>query len=107
MDIDLNAETKLKAQNEYEKLREALSLQNVFEAQTQIQSNFKMKIQLDSSQLVLPIFDPGLENQKSQLSELAEAWVFNTGNLVITNENQATAVKNKQQSEEGYSPFHL
>jgi hypothetical protein len=44
MDIDLNAETKLKAQDECEKLREALSLQNVFEAQNQIQSNLKMKI---------------------------------------------------------------
>jgi hypothetical protein len=31
MNISLNAETQLKAQDEYEKLREALSIQNVFE----------------------------------------------------------------------------
>jgi hypothetical protein len=32
MDVEIGTETKLKAQDEYEKLREALSLQNVFEA---------------------------------------------------------------------------
>ena len=34
MDIEIGAKTKLMAQDEYEKLREALSLQNMFEAQS-------------------------------------------------------------------------
>jgi len=36
MDIEIDSKTKLMAQEEYEKLREALSLQNMFEAQSQI-----------------------------------------------------------------------
>ena len=55
MDIALDAKTKLKAQDEYEKLRDALSLQNMFEAQSQIQSNTKFRIECGGSSIILPI----------------------------------------------------
>jgi len=55
MDEEVNDEVKLRALEEYEKLREAISLQNVFEGHNQIQSNFKLKIELDSSKILFPI----------------------------------------------------
>jgi len=42
-------EVKLRALEEYEKIREAITLQNVFENHNQIQSNFKLKVECDSS----------------------------------------------------------
>ena len=53
MEDSINAETKLKAIEEFERIKEKLSLEQM--VHDQIQSNFKMVIEIDSSQLIIPI----------------------------------------------------
>lgn len=83
---DLNEKTKLMAQEEFEKIKKALTIEKMLDNQGQIQSNLKMKIQLDSSQILLPIFDPGQETQNFDVAKIRDAWIFNTGNLQIKNQ---------------------
>lgn len=91
-------EVKLRALEEYEKLREAITLQNVFENHNQITSRFKLRVELDSSQILLPIHAhrEGKAASKSsrprsrKRDEVEEAWIINTGNMLITNEKSGS-----------------
>ena len=83
---------KLRALEEYEKWREAVSLQNVFENHNMISSNFKLRVELDSSKIILPINHQG------------EGWIINTGNMVICN-NRGHKLLLK--CDEGYNPINV
>ena len=111
MNEDINDETKMLALEEYEKLREAMTLQNVFEGHNQIQSNFKLKIEVDSSKILLPLCRESPVSSRLMNIQFNEAWVFNTGNLVITNDKEvekSQKVKKKHlHCDEGYTPTNL
>ena len=98
---EVNDEVKLRALEEYEKIREAISLQNVFENHNQIKSNFKLRLECDSSQVILPI----LPVEQSKKREVDEAWIIDTGNLVLSNEKGND--NDNMRCAAGYNPINL
>ena len=67
-----------------------------------------MKIEMDSSRILLPILDRG-EHARApgqEQCECREGWIINTGNLNITNDRPDTN-SNQWFCDEGYNPINL
>lgn len=84
-------ELKLKALEEYEKLRDAVSLQNVLESREKIESTFRVKVELQNSITLLPIYrtieEAEYEQPLDHLMDITNksCWVLETGDLRFTN----------------------
>lgn len=86
---------KLRALEIQEQMMENLSLQNVFD--NQIQSVQKIRVQLDSSKIILPI------NNKVY-SKGHDCWIIDTGNMIITNEKNRLQRQNNAKKGPGRQP---
>lgn len=109
---------KLRALELQEQMMENLTLQNMLD--NQIQSIQRIRVQLDSSKIILPI------NNKVYCND-HDCWIIDTGNMVITNarhdghKDQLQRPKNMKKGqnkqfeehhkvwrcEEGYNPLNL
>lgn len=104
---------KLRALEIQEQMMENLSLQNVFD--NQIQSVQKIRVQLDSSKIILPI-------NNRVYCRGHDCWIIDTGNMNITNEkNRSQPPSNSKKGagrhqeenpkiwrcEEGYNPLNV
>ena len=71
-------DVRLRAIEEIEKLKDKMSVNYVYENQASIQSRTNLKIQIDSSKIILPIQKSGPVRE--------EAWIIDTGNMLVFNE---------------------
>jgi hypothetical protein len=98
VEAGLNEEVRLRALEEYEKLRVSVMKMNEKEMQSLSapEHNLRLQVQLESSQLILPIRD-GADSDH-------ERWVVNTGNLVLTNlPDHFEEIR----AEDGYRPLNV